>query len=98
MELFREMITDLGLQDLGFTGHTFTWTNDRAGEANIQVRLDRALATAEWRILFPLHTVSHLSRTCSDHAPLLIHFEDNSNQWQHSGKKKRVFYFEKIWT
>ena len=39
--------------DLGFKGTPFTWCNVRPGEANVRIRLDRALATAEWRLLFP---------------------------------------------
>ncbi|KAL8464990.1 hypothetical protein ACS0TY_034463 [Phlomoides rotata] len=36
MEDFHTTISDLGLQDLGFIGYKFTWTNGRAGDDNIQ--------------------------------------------------------------
>jgi hypothetical protein len=35
-------------------------------------RLDRALANPDWKILFPEASVSHLSRTYSDHCPFLL--------------------------
>ncbi|KAL8513791.1 hypothetical protein ACS0TY_013051 [Phlomoides rotata] len=60
MEDFWETASNLGLQDLGFSGLNFTWSNGRAGDANILVRLDRALASADWRSLFPGARVIHL--------------------------------------
>lgn len=40
---FRSLVDDLRLIDLEFSGNTFTWTNRRAGRANIQERPDRGL-------------------------------------------------------
>ncbi|CAL0321427.1 unnamed protein product [Lupinus luteus] len=37
----------------GFKGTPFTQYNVRPGEANVRIRLDRALPMAEWRLLFP---------------------------------------------
>ncbi|KAL8515272.1 hypothetical protein ACS0TY_014109 [Phlomoides rotata] len=50
---FRDTITSLNLQDLGFKGNRFTWSNGHAGPDNIQSYLDRILATTEWYTLFP---------------------------------------------
>lgn len=59
------------LQDLGFRDHKFRWSNHRTGDENIQVRLDRALATPEWHIGFPFHFIYHRLRIKSDHTPWL---------------------------
>lgn len=39
--------------DLGYLGSKYTWSNGRAGVANIRKRLDRALSNPEWRMQFP---------------------------------------------
>ncbi|KAL8496971.1 hypothetical protein ACS0TY_020596 [Phlomoides rotata] len=35
---FRATIMDLNIQDLGFSGNRYTWSNGRTGDDNIQVR------------------------------------------------------------
>lgn len=59
-----------GLSDLGFIGHSFTWTNGREEIENIQCRLDQALAS-EGMInkFFPIK-VKHPPRFGSDHSTL----------------------------
>ncbi|KAK6137281.1 hypothetical protein DH2020_028973 [Rehmannia glutinosa] len=47
---FREVMALCELDDLGFDGFKFTWTNGQANEANIQERLDRALANIHWAL------------------------------------------------
>ncbi|XP_060202878.1 uncharacterized protein LOC132631306 [Lycium barbarum] len=50
----------------------FTWSDNRDPPNTIWKRLDRLAYNEEWFDLFGGTTVTHLSRTCSDHAPLLI--------------------------
>ncbi|KAL8546266.1 hypothetical protein ACS0TY_006114 [Phlomoides rotata] len=89
MENFRLMVTNLYLQDLGFNGTEFTWTNRRAGEDNIQVHLDRALANPH---------VLHLPRYKSDHCPILVQCNDQQGCIGSRRKKKqKKFRFEKMW-
>lgn len=38
--------------DLEFKGNPFTWSNNQANSLNIKERLDRAMATVEWRQQF----------------------------------------------
>jgi hypothetical protein len=52
MDAFREVLFDCNLTDLGFAGVPYTYDNKRQGKANVQVRLDRAVASSEWRDLF----------------------------------------------
>ncbi|KAL8511535.1 hypothetical protein ACS0TY_018078 [Phlomoides rotata] len=97
MEEFWETTTNLNLQDLGFSGNKFTWSNGRAGEDNILVRLDRAFANPHWRVLFSGSRVLHLPRINSDHSPILVicdHIGSLNDQKIH---KKRLFRFEKMW-
>ena len=53
MNNFRSTLLHSGLIDLGFTGNMFTWNNGRGGDDFVQLRLDRACTTVEWRSLFP---------------------------------------------
>ncbi|CAL9030450.1 unnamed protein product [Prunus brigantina] len=50
MQNFRQAIDSCGLKDLGYRGPKFTWW--RNGPEDIRVRLDRGLATWEWKRLF----------------------------------------------
>jgi hypothetical protein len=71
MAAFRDCVQRCGLSDLGFSGLPFTYDNRRAGNNNVQVRLDRALADNAWRDIYSDSTVVHLVTPCSDHCPLL---------------------------
>lgn len=72
MQAFREVILAYDLIDLGFSGPRFTWTNMRKGLANVQERLDKALCNHGWLHMFASARVSHLTRTCFDHCPMLV--------------------------
>ena len=52
MDGFRNVINLCNLRDLGYNGSDFTWCNKREGVDRIYVRLDRVLATDDWRSLF----------------------------------------------
>lgn len=57
---FQEVINSCGLVDLGFNGNSFTWTNERQGNANIKKRIDCGVANQQWRTLFPNAAVLHI--------------------------------------
>ena len=44
MRAFREVVDEVGLQDLGWTGLPYTWDNRQDGDANVKARLDRVFA------------------------------------------------------
>ncbi|XP_059627334.1 uncharacterized protein LOC132270149 [Cornus florida] len=69
----------------------FTWNNQRCGEANIRQRLDRALVSSDWRLLFPRASLSHCSVAGSDHVALLLDFQPIFSF------KARQFYFDARW-
>lgn len=70
-----QIIDSLGLQDAGYEGAPFTWSNNRSGEANICERINRALISYQWIQMFHNTKVSHLTRVGSDHT--LILFDSN---------------------
>jgi hypothetical protein len=72
MAAFRETLDVCNLVDLGFKGLLYTYDNKRSGRANVRVRLDRVVATAEWRDLFADTCVEHLVSPVSYHNPLLV--------------------------
>lgn len=76
---------------MGYQGPTFTWCNNRLGNARVWERLDRAFASESWIDMFPESKVQHLTRFASDHHPLLMSV---SNLWT---RKNVPFRFEKIW-
>lgn len=48
MVSFREMVDDLSLHDLGFTGPWYTWERGNTTETCICERLDHYLCSATW--------------------------------------------------
>lgn len=72
IEQFQQLISDCDLIDLEFKGPEFTWSNNPGGSADIRERLDRALASISWRLMFPLAQVFHEVAIGSDHCPLVI--------------------------
>lgn len=95
MEAFRSVLGECGLEDLGFKGFPFTWTNGQKGNDNIQERLDRCLANGKWQELFPHFAVEHLVRLQSDHSPLLTIW--NKKARLNSRRKRKPFRFEAMW-
>lgn len=47
---FQNFINEAHLQDMGFVGNSFTWSNMLSGSARILECLDRGLATPAWMI------------------------------------------------
>ncbi|KAG5528201.1 hypothetical protein RHGRI_028965 [Rhododendron griersonianum] len=92
MEHFHSLVTDCEFMDLEFKGPSYTWSNNQEGESNIRIRLDRALATVDWRNLFPLAQVIHETRVGSDHCPLLVMFK------VHLKRVPFQFKFESKWS
>jgi hypothetical protein len=92
---FRGALSDCSLMDLGFVGPEFTWSNNRKDDDLVQVRLDRGVASQEWRSLFPEATVRHVSVVHSDHLGLLLELVPCMPQVRK--KKNRLFHFDHTW-
>ncbi|XP_060676300.1 uncharacterized protein LOC132805404 [Ziziphus jujuba] len=63
---------EMGAIDIGYSGYSYTRCNRRWGNANIQERIDRVIASSEWRILFNQAGVVHLPPSGSDHLPIQL--------------------------
>ncbi|PKU80044.1 putative mitochondrial protein [Dendrobium catenatum] len=72
MDDFNDMIMNCNLIDIGFAGNKFTWNR-----GHLWQRLDRVLFNNAWINVFNSTKVVHLSRTLSDHSPLLINVNFN---------------------
>lgn len=66
IEEFNTALSDYGIEDAGYIGNPFTWSNGRTRR-----RLDRVVCNARWIELFTEFRVMHLNRTASDHYPFL---------------------------
>ncbi|KAG5592791.1 hypothetical protein H5410_043305 [Solanum commersonii] len=89
---FLSCLTDYNLQDGGYLGSRFTWSDNRDPPNTIWKRLDRLAYNDQWFDVFGGTTVTHLSRTCSDHAPLMINCDTNSSN------HIKYFKFLNVWT
>ncbi|KAL0006196.1 hypothetical protein SO802_013757 [Lithocarpus litseifolius] len=92
MQLFRDVIDECGLIDLGFVGPKYTWSKHFESGQSIWERLDRGLATNNWFLLFLGTKIHHLHCFSSDHLPLFI----NLSGLEIPGRRK-VFRFEEMW-
>jgi endonuclease/exonuclease/phosphatase family metal-dependent hydrolase len=88
--MFNANIKSLDLKEIALTGGQFTWASRR--EVPTYEKLDRILASVEWEKKYPLVTVRSLTRTCSDHTPLLLDLGEQA----HLGNKLK-FSFELSW-
>jgi ribonuclease HI len=89
---FRDTVDICGLNDLGFTGSSWTYEKKVAGGTYTRVRLDRALCSMDWMTSFPQAVVNHLTAATSDHKPIQIQFEVPAIR-----KGPHQFRFELMW-
>ncbi|CAM8939724.1 unnamed protein product [Rhodiola kirilowii] len=92
MENFRSVLNDCNLNDLGFSGYPFTFSNRRSGDAEVRARLDRAVVSSGWRRLFPEAGVRHVQLHSSDHLLLVLDTEGRCTMY-----RKKLFRFEAMW-
>lgn len=65
-------LNSIGMVDLGSSGLSFTWFNNRFGRANIREKLDRGVANVARQCLFPRAAVQNLICTSSNHYSIVI--------------------------
>ena len=94
IQRFQEAVQENELPDLGFMKHEFTWTKNQAGDNSIQERLDRALATIDWKDAFPKAVVHHFQRYRSDHCPIMVNILGEKKSRR---KKPHIYKFEEMW-
>lgn len=84
---FCEKVDVCGLYDLGYEGRKWTFEKKVAGGVLCHVRLDRALATADWRSCFPLARVTHLTTTALDRDPVLLYWDLGERERRENERK-----------
>ncbi|KAL7186742.1 hypothetical protein ACSBR2_028466 [Camellia fascicularis] len=92
IQLFVELLSDCAIMDLEFNGAPYTWSNNQLRENNIRERLDRAVATIDWRALYSCAQVFHEVQVGSDHCPIIL------NCCLPLKKIPRLFKFETMWS
>ena len=92
MQLFRDILDECGLIDIGFKGSPFTWSKIHNNGASIWERLDRAVVSYEWFSKFLGTRTHHVDSTTSDHKILWIERSDLD-----CAPRKRLFRFEEMW-
>ncbi|XP_042968981.1 uncharacterized protein LOC122301651 [Carya illinoinensis] len=94
LSVFRDVVEECELRDLGFTGYRFTWSNMRVGPDCINERLDRFLANSSWWNSYPHAKVFHGFAAYSDHLPIWLELEGDTTLHY---RKKKLFRFEEMW-
>ena len=89
MQAFRDALSDCELEDIGFSGDTFTWKR-----GCIKERLDRAVVNGEWSAMHPGYVLQHLEYAKSDHRPILL---DTDYHQLDTNRLPRVRRFEAKW-
>ncbi|KAF5454153.1 hypothetical protein F2P56_023837, partial [Juglans regia] len=72
MGMFRNLMEEGNLFDLGWRGNKFTWCNRHEDESFTKEKLDRAIANCIWRAKYPKVSVETSLAVCSDHNPILL--------------------------
>ncbi|KAL6194794.1 hypothetical protein ACLB2K_035870 [Fragaria x ananassa] len=90
-EEFQAMSDVCELIHVDTKGAEFTWVRRRGFHGNVELRLDRCLASLEWLDTWDQFDCCTLPRTCSDHNPLLMSFS------KLSGPHYSLFRFKKMW-
>ncbi|KAG7547813.1 Ribonuclease H domain [Arabidopsis suecica] len=87
---FCRMLDASGLHEIKTYGGPFTWIGNRSS-GTIKSKLDRAVATAEWKDQFPKALVQVLDWIGSDHKPLLL--QTDNRKW----KGVKLFRYDNRW-
>ena len=92
MVAFRDVLEVCELVDLGFIGVPFTYDNKRSGASNVKVRLDRAVASNDWRNSFAYSSVVHIPSPCSDHIAILVKGSADPGPTGKSNRRYELFW------
>ncbi|XP_049390321.1 uncharacterized protein LOC125854782 [Solanum stenotomum] len=89
---FEQCLSSCALEEIKFNGSKYTWWNGRIGETCIFKRLDIIMGNQKFFELLPALEETHLLRQGSDHAPLLVKCNTNSEPMI------KPFKFLNFWT
>jgi hypothetical protein len=85
--MFNDVVNRIRLIEIPLLDRSYTWSNKRANPT--LVRLDRCFVNVDWDSAFPNTSLASLTRTASDHVPLLTAST--------RVPKSRCFRFENAW-
>ncbi|XP_030936513.1 uncharacterized protein LOC115961727 [Quercus lobata] len=94
MKNFREAVNQCNLRDIGYIGPNFTWCRRLGARGWIKERLDRALASTNWSVMFPNVGLHHVAASTSDHCMLVLKAHRDR---QRRNRRKKLFRFESMW-
>ncbi|XP_070023456.1 uncharacterized protein [Nicotiana sylvestris] len=80
---FRSLMEECRLNELGTVSRSYTWTN-----SHVYSRIDRAIVNAHWMINMPPMQVHVMDPQFSDHSPLCIELEAET---EHKGRPFKFF-------
>lgn len=86
--MFNDLINDLNLVEIPFSGAKYTWSNMQIDP--LLIKLDWVFSSDTWGLSFPATTVQPLSRPISDHVPFVINIGTKI-------PKASCFRFENHW-
>ncbi|KAF5442560.1 hypothetical protein F2P56_035204 [Juglans regia] len=93
MEEFNHFINLGGLQEMTSMGGPFSWCNGHASLTRCWARLDRILMNNSCATNYPSTCMEYLSRSSSDHAPMVMWLDKPSTRYGPS-----PFRFQEMWT
>lgn len=91
MQKFRDVFDERGFANLGFMGNKFTWSKHNPDGYTVWERLDRAVGTCAWLIMFPASMVCHSECGTSYHKPIVVHLKGIPEC------KQKPWRFEQVW-
>ncbi|XP_042942951.1 uncharacterized protein LOC122277140 [Carya illinoinensis] len=80
MELFREVMNEGNLYDMGWKGEKFTWSNSHENDTFTKERLDKTVVNPEWLNIYKEVWVEIVVVSSSDHKPLIVHVLNQTNR------------------
>lgn len=72
MEMFREVLEECDLFDVGYSERWYTWERGNFTETNIRERLDRGVTNVAWLEFFSNASIRLLSHSFFYQCPLMI--------------------------
>ena len=86
--IFSNWFHNNGIHELQFKGPKYTWSR-----GSLSKRLDRAMCNKAWFLQNYNASVLHLPKVASDHRPILIRFDQNSQ----NNNFPKLFHFMATW-